>query len=76
MINMDIYTINTIKKDPNLYNYLREDSSWYKYLNRDSNYLKDLNKIVKEKYKLTTRDKIENLSRNIKLISTFIDVLN
>lgn len=75
MINMDSYTINIIKNDPNLYNYLREDSSWYKKLNRDSNALKELITVMKEKYKLTTSDKIENLSRNINLISTFIDVL-
>ena len=75
MINMELFTINIIKKDSNLYNYLREDSSWYKELNRNRNALKELTKAMKEKYKLTTSDKIENLSRNINLLSTFIDVL-
>ncbi|MBQ2639332.1 MAG: YlbE-like family protein [Bacilli bacterium] len=72
---METYIINRIKNDPNLYRYLRENSSWYKYLNRDSKNIKYLENEMKEKYKLTTSDKIENLSRNINLISTFFDVL-
>lgn len=72
---MDLYTINYIKNDPNLYNYLREDSSWYKYLNRDRSNLKILEEEMRKRYKLTASDQIEKLSRSINLISTFIDVL-
>lgn len=74
-INMDKYTINIIKNNPNIYRYLREESFWYKYLNRDNNYIKRMEKEMKDKYKLNTIDKIDNLTRNINLISTFIDVL-
>ncbi|MBR2248538.1 MAG: hypothetical protein IKG58_03075 [Bacilli bacterium] len=72
---MDKYTINIIKNNPNIYRYLREESFWYKYLNRDNNYIKRMEKEMKDKYKLNTIDKIDNLTRNINLISTFIDVL-
>ncbi len=72
---MDKYTINIIKNNPNIYRYLREESFWYKYLNRDNNYIKRIEKEMKDKYKLNTIDKIDNLTRNINLISTFIDVL-
>jgi len=73
---MDLYTINIIKNNPNLYNYLREDSSWYKELNRNRNAIRDLEVAMKEKYKLTPSDKIEKLKRDINLISTIIDVIN
>lgn len=74
-INMDKYTINIIKNNPNIYNYLRENSYWYKALNRDGQSIKKLEQEMRQKYKLTTIDKIDNLTRNINLISTFIDVL-
>ena len=72
---MDLYTINYIKNNPLIYNYLRENSTWYKKLNRDGNYLKELETEAKKFYKQTPEDKIEKLSRNIQLISSFIDVL-
>ena len=72
---MDLYTYIKIRQDPNLYNYLRENSHWYKYLNRDSKNLKFVVDEMKEKYKLTAKDKIERLSRNIDMITSFIDVL-
>ena len=72
---MDKYTINIIKNNPNIYNYLRENSYWYKALNRDGQSIKKLEQEMRQKYKLTTIDKIDNLTRNINLISTFIDVL-
>lgn len=74
-INMDKYTINIIKNNPNIYNYLRENSYWYKELNRDIQSIKKLEQEMRQKYKLTTIDKIDTLTRNINLISTFIDVL-
>ena len=72
---MDKYTINIIKNNPNIYNYLRENSYWYKELNRDIQSIKKLEQEMRQKYKLTTIDKIDTLTRNINLISTFIDVL-
>lgn len=74
-INMDKHTINIIKNNPNIYNYLRENSYWYKELNRDIQSIKKLEQEMRQKYKQTTIDKIDTLTRNINLISTFIDVL-
>lgn len=72
---MDLYTINYIKNNPIVYSYLRENSYWYKELNRNSEALKEVEEQAKKMYKQTPEDKMEKLSRNIELISTFIDVL-
>ena len=72
---MDLFTINYIKNNPLVYNYLRENSTWYKALNRDSGNLKYLEEELKKKYKLTPADKLAKFSKNMDLISTFIDVL-
>ncbi|MBE6157207.1 MAG: hypothetical protein E7160_00205 [Firmicutes bacterium] len=72
---MDLYTIRIIKEDPNIYRYLRENSYWYKALNRDGRNIRFLIKEMKERYKLTTKDKLERLSSNINMIETFMDVL-
>lgn len=72
---MDLYTINYIKNNPLIYNYLRENSTWYKELNRGSDVLKIIEEEAKKFYKQTPEDRIEKLSRNIELISSFIDVI-
>lgn len=72
---MDLYTINYIKTNPLIYQYLRENSTWYKYLNRDRKNIRLLEEEIKRKYKLTAQDRLEKLSKNIDLISTFMDVL-
>ena len=72
---MDLYTIKIIKEDPNIYRYLRENSHWYKELNRDGKNIKYLVEEMKEKYKLTTKDKLERLSDSIDMIMSFMDVL-
>ena len=73
---MEPNTINYIKHNPLVYSYLREDSSWYKDLNRGSISLKELEELAKKHFKQTPEDKIKKLSRNIELISTFLDVMN
>ena len=72
---MDLYTIRIIKENPNIYRYLRENSHWYKELNRDGYNIKYLISEMKEKYKLTPKDKLERLSNNIDMIMSFMDVL-
>ena len=72
---MDLYTINYIKNNPLIYNYLRENSTWYKELNRGNDVLKLIEEEAKKYYKQTPEDKIEKISKNIELISSFIDVL-
>ena len=64
-----------VKGNPNIYKYLRENSYWYKYLNRNPNLLTEMEKEMKEKYKLTTSDKINNISEKLDLIRTFMNVM-
>lgn len=72
---MNLYTINYIKSNPNLYRFLRDDSSWYKVLNRGEESIKLVEEKMRKRYKLTAQDKIEKLSRSVEMISTFMDVL-
>ena len=64
-----------IKSNPNLYRYLREDSYWYKYLNRSPLFLKQLEEEMKEKYRLRSVDKIENISNSLNLIKSFLEIM-
>lgn len=73
---MDLNTINYVKSNPLIYNYLRENSYWYKELNRNGSILKQLEEEAKRFYKQTPEDKIKKISKNIELISTFLDVIN
>ena len=64
-----------IKSNPNLYRYLRENSYWYKYLNRSPIFIKQLEEEMKEKYRLRSVDKIENISNTMKMIQSFLEVM-
>ena len=64
-----------INGDPKQKQFLRENSYWYKYLNRSSGYYKDFINDMKQKYKLTTADKINKISDNLNMVRTFLDVL-
>ena len=55
--------------------FLREHSYWYKYLNRSNIYYKDFVNDMKNKYKLTTTDKINKMVDNINMFKSFLDVL-
>ena len=72
---MDVRTQMIIRSNPNMYRFLREESYWYKYLNRNPNYIKELERTMKNKYQLTTKDKLEKLNQRISLIHNFMDVL-
>ena len=73
---MKLETIYYIKTNPLIYNYLREDSSWYKKLNRGEDVLKEIEESAKKFYKQTPEDKLNQLSKNIELIKTFLEVMN
>ena len=64
-----------IYQDPKQHQFLRENSYWYKYLNRSELYYKDFINDMKEKYKLTSTDKINKMINNIEMFRTFLDVL-
>lgn len=70
---MSLETIVKIKNDALLQKYIRENSYWYKSLNRNPNLIEYLIDEMKEKYKLTTADKINDLSDKLDLIRTFMN---
>lgn len=72
---MDIRTQIIVRSNPNIYRFLREESYWYKYLNRNPNSIKELEKAMKNKYKLTTEDRLEKVGNSISLLHSFMDVL-
>lgn len=72
---MQVETRLKIKSNPNLYRYLRENSYWYKYLNRSPLFIKQLEEEMKEKYRLRSVDKIENISNSLKMIKSFLEVM-
>ena len=72
---MNINTLIKINSNSIEKQFLRENSYWYKYLNRSEKYYKDFIKEMKEKYKLTTTDKINKTIDNINMLNTFLDVI-
>jgi len=71
MINVIFY----IKNDQVLYNYLKYHSYWYKILIRNPNLLDKMIEEMKIEYKLTMKDKIEDLGERIGLINSLLSVL-
>ena len=63
--------------DSNIYykTYIRYNSYWYKILNRDPNMLDNFIKEVKEKYKLRTTDKINDVIDKMNMLSKFINIM-
>ena len=72
---MKLDVLMNINNDTKQKMFLREYSYWYKYLNRSSIYYKDFLNDMKEKYKLTTSDKINKITKDINMIKSFLDVL-
>lgn len=64
-----------IKNNYLLQKYIRENSYWYKYLNRNPSLLSEMEREMKEKYKLTASDKINDISEKLDLLRTFMNVL-
>ena len=71
---METKTKLIIDSNLNYKKYLRSNSYWYKILNRNPEMINTFIKEVKEKYKLTTVDKINNIMDKIDMISKFINV--
>lgn len=64
-----------LQNNPKMLNYLKLNSEWYKYLNRNPmNYDKFINS-MKEKYKIRTSDKINNVIDNMDTISSILNIL-
>lgn len=72
-MRVDIYM--KINNDPMLTSFIREYPVWYKYLNRNPNFFNDFVRDMKDKYKLTTTDRINKTLNNISMIQSLIEVL-
>ena len=64
-----------INSNPDYKRYLRTNSYWYKTLNRNPLMIDNFIREVKEKYKLRTTDKINDIMDKVDMISKFINVL-
>lgn len=64
-----------LDSNPMYKRYIRENSYWYKILNRDPLKIDNFIDEVKEKYKLRTTDKINNMFEKIDMISRFISMI-
>ncbi len=73
---MNIETQIRVRKNPYLYHYLRENTSWYQVLNRYPEAIGNLEREVKNYYHLNPSDKIDEISKKIEMIRTFMDMIN
>ncbi len=64
-----------LSNDQMLTRFIREYPIWYKRLNRNPDLFNDMIMDMKEKYKLTTSDRINNTLNSINMLKTFLDVL-
>ena len=72
---MKLNVLMNINSEPLQKQFLREHSYWYKYLNRSDTYYKEFVNDMKEKYKLTTADKLNKISNDINMFRSFLEVL-
>lgn len=70
---MDREVLEKLKKDEKYLKFLRENSYWYKKLNRSSKNYDEFIKEMKEKYKLRTIDKVDNIIDSVDLITKILD---
>ena len=64
-----------INADPRLKSFLRDYTIWYKRLNRNPLLFKEFVSDMKNKYKITTSDKLNRTLDSINMLQTFLDVL-
>jgi len=64
-----------INSDQRLKTFIRQYPNWYKLLNRNPLLYNEFVKDMKEKYKLTTSDRLNKTLNSISMLQTFIEVL-
>ena len=64
-----------INSDQRLKMFIRQYPYWYKLLNRNPLLFKEFVNDMKEKYKITTSDRLNKTLDNIGMIQTFLEVL-
>ncbi len=72
---MDRYLQEKLKNDKAFKKYLDENTNYLKYLNRDSSYHQEFMRLMKDKYKERTTDKINNAVKTINVISSIIETI-
>ena len=72
---MDISVKQILDSDIMYKTYIRSNSYWYKLLIRNPSMINNFIKEVKEKYKLTFHDKVENVIDKVNMMTKLIDVL-
>lgn len=73
---MNLNLVLQIRNDKNLDFYLKTHSYWYKILRRDPLRIREMNQEMRKEYKLTSVDKLNQISSKIQMVRTFLDVLN
>ena len=63
-----------LRDNKKYYNFLHENSNYYKYLNRDSNNYDKFINDMKDKYKLRTIDRVDNIVDSVDLITKIINI--
>ena len=64
-----------INSDQRLQSFIRQYPYWYKLLNRNPLVFKDFVNDMKDKYKITTSDRLNKTLSNIGMLQTFLEVL-
>lgn len=64
-----------INSDPRLKSFIRDYPIWYKRLNRNPILFKEFVSDMKDKYKITTADRLNRTLDNITMLQTILDVL-
>lgn len=72
---MDKNIVKYLYENKEYYEYLKQNSEWVKELKRNPNRFKDFIKFVKEKYKLRTRDKVNNIVNKAQVLSEVLSTL-
>ncbi len=65
-----------IKQNPLLYEYLKYHSYWYNKLIENESYIYEMIDEMKKELKITSIDKLNDLSNKIELISSFLSIIN
>ena len=73
---MDFRNFEIINNNLYLKKYLRENSYYYKDLCRNPLFINKLNDLMRASYKLTLPDKLEKISHDINMVSSFMDIIN
>ncbi len=70
---MKVEVLNKLKEDKKFLMILRQNSDWYKILNRNPEEVDLFIKKMKEKYKLRTIDKVDNIIDGVDLITKILN---